>query len=195
LNPEKYRAMDRERYASNPDIYRRKKMQMDSSERHAAYQVAYRLNNREKIRGHYRESYAKNPARFRLNAKRWKDAHKDKVSEISREYQRKRRREDPAFRLRSNLRRRISRAIERGAKAGKTLELLGCSVSDLKKHLEGQFKGGMTWKNYGKWHIDHIHPCVSFDLADPEQQKECFNWRNLQPLWATENLRKSGKVA
>lgn len=53
----------------------------------------------------------------------------------------------------------------------------------------------MTWENYGVhgWHIDHIRPCKSFDLTDPEQQKECFHYTNLQPLWWWENLEKGGK--
>lgn len=53
----------------------------------------------------------------------------------------------------------------------------------------------MTWENYGfyTWHIDHIRPCASFDLSDPEQQKICFNYKNMQPLWAHENLSKHAK--
>ena len=64
-------------------------------------------------------------------------------------------------------------------------------------HLEAQFKPGMTWDNYGLkgWHVDHIRPCASFDLRDPEQQRRCFHYTNLQPLWAEENLKKgSGPV-
>jgi hypothetical protein len=52
----------------------------------------------------------------------------------------------------------------------------------------------MSWKNYGKWHIDHIRPCSSFDLSDPQQQRTCFNYSNLQPLWAKDNLNKSNKL-
>lgn len=66
----------------------------------------------------------------------------------------------------------------------------------LKKHLEKQFQNGMTWKNHTKdgWHIDHIIPCSFFDLSDPEQQKECFNYKNLQPLWAEDNLSKGNNI-
>ena len=80
-----------------------------------------------------------------------------------------------------------------GKKQSKTFELLGYSVEDLKKHLESQFKDGMSWSNHGKfgWHIDHILPCASFDLTNPEEQKKCFHYSNLQPLWWNENLAKS----
>ena len=67
---------------------------------------------------------------------------------------------------------------------------------DLKLHLENQFVDGMNWNNYGKngWHIDHIKPCASFDLTDPKQQKICFHYTNLQPLWAIDNLIKHSKL-
>lgn len=51
----------------------------------------------------------------------------------------------------------------------------------------------MSWDNFGEWYIDHIKPCCSFDLTDIEQQKKCFHYTNLQPLWAIDNLKKSGK--
>ena len=61
------------------------------------------------------------------------------------------------------------------------------------KYLENKFQKGMNWKNQGRygWHIDHIKPCSKFDLSDPDQQKKCFNYKNLQPLWAAENIKKS----
>ncbi len=81
--------------------------------------------------------------------------------------------------------------MEKGInKAKKTIKLLDCTIPELKKYLEKQFKKGMTWNNYGKWHVDHIRPCCKFDLSKPEEQLKCFNYTNLQPLWAEENLRK-----
>ena len=76
-------------------------------------------------------------------------------------------------------------------KLDETISLLGCSIEKAKQHIEQQFIKGMSWANYGKWHIDHIRPCASFDLTNEEQQKQCFNYTNLQPLWATDNLKKS----
>jgi hypothetical protein len=74
-----------------------------------------------------------------------------------------------------------------------TEELLGCSIENLKKHLEKQFTQGMSWKNYGKWHVDHIKPCANFDLSKKTEQQKCFNYNNLQPLWAVDNLKKGVK--
>ena len=72
------------------------------------------------------------------------------------------------------------------------MELIGCSVEELKQHLESQFRDGMSWENYGTtWHIDHIIPCTAFDMTDEEQQRTCFNYKNLQPLLAEENLLKN----
>ena len=79
-------------------------------------------------------------------------------------------------------------------KVAKTKNLVGCEISFLKKYIETKFKKGMSWKNYGKWQLDHIRPCASFNLQDPAQQKECFHYSNLQPLWAKENREKSDKI-
>ena len=91
------------------------------------------------------------------------------------------------------LRHRVGMALRGKARASKTKQLLGCSVDDLREHLEKKFTRGMHWGNYGAWHIDHIRPCASFDLTDPEQQKVCFHFSNLQPLWAAENVSKGAK--
>lgn len=90
----------------------------------------------------------------------------------------------------------ISRIKHAGGKKCKsTIGLVGCEIIELKKHLESKFKPGMTWDNRGLfgWHIDHIRPCSSFDLSDPEQQKACFHYTNLQPLWWDDNLKKSDR--
>jgi hypothetical protein len=102
---------------------------------------------------------------------------------------------DLNFRLKHCLRTRIRHSInsQNVSKSNKTPELVGCSIMNLKTHLESKFTEGMTFENYGEWHIDHIRPCASFNLEDPEEQKKCFHWTNLQPLWALDNIRKGDK--
>ena len=99
-------------------------------------------------------------------------------------------------RIKHNLRIRTRHVLKGKIKSGTTIDLLGCQSEFLISYIEKQFKEGMTWDNYGRkgWHIDHIIPCSSFDLTDPEQQKRCFHYTNLQPLWAEDNLRKSDKI-
>lgn len=104
--------------------------------------------------------------------------------------------DNPSFRLLCNLRNRVTKIVSGVNKSSSTLNMLGCSIEKLRKHLESQFTEGMSWDNYGLygWHVDHIMPCASFDMTDPEQQKECFHYTNLQPLWAEDNLRKSDRL-
>ena len=99
---------------------------------------------------------------------------------------------DLAFKLKTGLRSRMSRAIKTNAKAGSAVRDLGCTIPELKAHLEAQFQPGMTWDNWSLkgWHIDHIKPLTSFDLTDREQFLQACHYTNLQPLWASENLSK-----
>lgn len=101
----------------------------------------------------------------------------------------------PAFRILQSLRSRLYKAVKSQGSTHKlhTLDILGCSIETLKKHLESLWFIGMSWENYGQWHIDHIKPCSSFDLINPEEQKKCFNYTNLQPLWKKNNLKKWAK--
>jgi hypothetical protein len=97
--------------------------------------------------------------------------------------------------VRSNLTRKINYALHGKMKSESTVKLTECSMEFLRGYLESRFLPGMSWENYGKfgWHIDHIKPCCSFDMSDPKQQRECFHYKNLQPLWAIDNHRKWGK--
>lgn len=100
-------------------------------------------------------------------------------------------------RIAERVRARLGKQL-RKLKANKpcnTLELVGCSWDDLKKHLENQFAKGMSWANHGRlWHIDHQIPCTKFDLTKEEEVRRCFHFTNLQPLWARENLQKYNKI-
>jgi len=102
---------------------------------------------------------------------------------------------DSQFRLLDNLRTRLWCALKAQGvkKTTSTMKLCGCSLEKLKQHLESQFTDGMSWDNKGEWHIDHVKPCAAFDLTDVEEQKKCFHYTNLQPLWAVDNMRKGAK--
>ena len=72
------------------------------------------------------------------------------------------------------------------------MELIGCSIEQARAHIESLWQEGMTWSNHTLegWHIDHIKPINTFDLSDAEQQKICFHYTNLRPLWARDNLSR-----
>lgn len=99
---------------------------------------------------------------------------------------------DPKNKIRHRLRTRMYHLLKGIRKAANSEELIGCSASELKTYLEGLFQEGMTWDNYGRngWHVDHIKPCALFDLTNPKEQRKCFHFTNLQPLWEHDNLSK-----
>lgn len=163
-----------------------KEYQLQNRIRILAKRQEYRINNQDKIIAH-RKLYKKRAA---ILNKRWQIINKEKRNLR----QKHRLKTDINFKLARNLRGRVRSAIIGAIKFDKTLSLIGCSVDDLKIHLEKQFTKGMSWKNYGKWHIDHIIPCSSFNLKNIKEQKKCFHYSNLQPLWAKDNLIKNNKL-
>lgn len=115
-----------------------------------------------------------------------------------REYTKIRMTLNPTAKMGSRISRKIRYALDYYANKKKempTEHLTGCPIIALIQWIESQFENGMTWYNYGKfgWHIDHVKPCAAFDLSDIEQQKQCFHYTNLQPLWCKENLSKGAK--
>ena len=128
----------------------------------------------------------------RQYGREWYKKNQKKIQVGQTILRRNKRRNNLQYRLACNLRTKLWKIM--GNKKNKTTkEFLGCSMEDLKAHLENQFSTGMSWDNYGEWHLDHIKPCCSFDLTDIEQQNVCFHYTNLQPLWAMDNIKKSGK--
>ena len=73
------------------------------------------------------------------------------------------------------------------------MELIGCNEDELKLHLEKQFIENMNFENYGDWQVDHIKPISLFNLNNENEMLECFNYKNLQPLWEIDNKIKSNK--
>ena len=98
--------------------------------------------------------------------------------------------------LRQRIRNRLQQALKGYVKNGSAVHDLGCTIEELKIHLENQFKEGMTWENWKPdgWHIDHKKPLSKFDLTDPEQLKEAVHYTNLQPLWGWQNISKGAKI-
>jgi hypothetical protein len=110
---------------------------------------------------------------------------------------RRRRSKHPSAKIRKNLRNRIRRmlhnALNNSPRNIKKTALVGCNRLELKAHIEKQFKPGMSWDNYGEWHVDHIKPCVLFDITKKEDLVAMNHYTNLQPLWAKDNLSKGAK--
>ncbi len=129
--------------------------------------------------------------------KEWYIKNKDILWKKNRKYYKHKYYNDAEYRIKEYIRNSIRYRIKhhKGIKKAKTEELLGCSIEQLKQHLEKQFQDGMSWLNHSikGWHIDHIVPCASFDLTKLEEQKKCFHYTNMQPLWAVDNLKKRDK--
>jgi|SRR5665213_476931 len=142
----------------------------------------------------YNAAWAKaNPDKMRAKKKRYLASHESEWD--------RRKSTDVQYKLRTNLRNRLHQAVVNGSRAGSAVSDLGCSVPELKAHLESQFYPHpitgevMTWDNWSPkgWHIDHKKPLKLFDLADREQVLEACNFKNLQPMWAFQNLSKGAK--
>lgn len=109
------------------------------------------------------------------------------------------RRKSPSYRVRASLASHVRFCLRRGGTVKTTnLEaLLGYRIEELRRHIERQFTGRMSWANYGRWHIDHIRPASSFALANEDGSpntdaiRECWALTNLRPLWAKKNLMKN----
>lgn len=140
-----------------------------------------------------------------LRNKNYYSIHRQKIIKRTKNYRKnhqlkynlnynKRYKNDVHFRLRHNIARRILLSLKNLNKSCNTVKLLGCSIQFYKEYLESKFQYGMSWENHGRngWHIDHIKPCIAFNLSNPEEQAKCFHYSNTQPLWAERNLSKAG---
>ncbi len=151
----------------------------------------YQSTKEEKL-AYGKEYRQKNKIKKSVYLKKYYQVHKKEI--LVRELNR--RKVDVQCRLGCLLRSRINDVLRGKSKSLSTMKLLGCSLEYLKVYFESKFQDGMTWENRGRWgwHIDHLTPCVSFDLTKPEEQRQCFHYTNLQPLWAKDNLIKGSKI-
>jgi hypothetical protein len=152
-----------------------------------------------------KEWYAKNKEKAKQSSAEWHAKNSDRVAETkARWFQRnkqdlyeKRRQKlesDLSFKISCNLRSRLANAIRNRSKGGSAVADLGCSIEELRSHLEKLWEPGMSWENYGKgkdrWNIDHAVPLCSFDLSVHEQLRQACHYTNLRPLWEKDNLLK-----
>lgn len=156
----------------------------------------YSKNNRAAASERSKEFHKKNPSKAKEYNKRY--LQKPEIIEIRRENSKIRARrlqaESPIYVLKKNMRSRLHAAL-RGIgkkKTSKTFECIGCTPSELMEHLSKQMKHGMSWDNYGEWHVDHIIPLAS--ASDEDDMTKLCHYSNLQPLWALENIKKGARL-
>lgn len=141
----------------------------------------YRIKNKKMIRNKYLKKY---------NSVEYKNARK--------QYTKNKYHTDPIYKIISLHRSRLRTALKAqnaNKVVKKSVELFGCALTELKNHLEKQFKKTWTWNNHGVvWHIDHIIPLSKFDLTCEIEQKNAFHYSNLQPLLKEENLKKHNNL-
>jgi hypothetical protein len=216
-----YYAANKENKAPKHAEYRAKNKAQITAKRQA-FRAANKELIKEKCAAKYAENraaviadrkayYAKNRDAALARMKAYRAANKLKIAKTQAAYAKRNRARiavrqtrryavDPDFKLRHVLRRRM-RAVLRAAKVAKTyhrhVDLLGCTVEELRVHIEKQFAPWMTWENHGfrTWHIDHIKPLTSFDLTDPAQVSRACHYTNLRPLYWRENIRKGARAA
>lgn len=163
------------------------------------YGLKYREANKEYFQEYHQEY-----------CRKYRETHKEQLRESKRKYwlsrptglrewQRRSRAEvakSPSRRLSLVFSNSVRHSLAQGKGGAKTWEILGYNLDNLKTWLESLFSDGMTWGNYGKWHIDHIIPVsfFVFESADDVEFKMCWRLENLQPLWAADNYRKHDKM-
>lgn len=153
----------------------------------------YRENNREELRDKNRIYYLSHKKEKCLYSKMYAVKNKNRLMELARIRSRNK---SPFRKLSASLSCGIRSSLVNG-KSGRHWEfLVGYTLENLVKHLELQFVDGMSWGNYGQWHIDHIIPVSFFkyDSPDDVEFKMCWRLENLQPLWAVDNLKKTNKL-
>jgi len=181
----KWRLLNREKYLMSHKKNQLKYINKNKEKILAKSKIYWREVGKYKYKIYYNENKEKILKRLKL----YRTKNQSKISEQVKI----RRRLDYNFRLSHNLRVRLNQVLKGKNKSASTMELIGCSIDKLWNHLESNFKSWMTKENYGLWHVDHKIACAKFDLTCPEQQRICFNYKNLQPLSAIENIRKGAR--
>jgi hypothetical protein len=167
------------------------------------YKLNYYSKNKKNILNKSKKYYTENKPQIIKRVKIWSDNNQDKVKDYKRNYLQinrdeinkkmsERKKNDPILKLKMLYRSKLNKIL--GSKKEKTFDLIGCSPTQLKEHIENQFWVGMSWENHGLfgWHIDHKIPLSS--AKDEEELKKLCHYTNLQPLWAIDNIKKRDKI-
>jgi len=178
----------------NKDKIRQKEKEWIDKNRNKilGYKKKWYQKYHKEILKYHSEYYIKNKIRLLSEMKKYQKKIRPIRTVYENKYRRAREKRDPTYLLGRRLKSRARIAFTRRGKQ-KTVSisnLLGCSYEEARMFIEKKFEQGMSWNNYGKWHIDHIRPLNSFDLTNIEEQKKAFHYTNLQPLWAKDNLIK-----
>lgn len=197
-NKNKIKVQTKEYYKNNKDKVKvRTKVYVETNkDKIKLRKKAYVEANKDKIKLQQKLKYAKYKDNYNVKQKIYNEVNKDKIKVYKNDYDLKRRKTDPNYKLRKSLRSRLYKAIEGKYKAGSAVRDLGCTIEEFKVYLESKFQPGMSWDNWTTdgWHIDHIKPLSSFDLSDRNQLLEACHYTNLQPLWAKDNLSKNDNI-
>lgn len=190
LSSKKYRENNQKKYKESIDKYLKKNPNMTSKERMKKYRQSdeWKIKNKEKRKKYYQE----NKEKLREKRKKYYQENKEKNRKLNNTWKNKKRKEDGFFRMKINLRNRIREYLVGDSKGKKTQEIVGLDKENFKLYIQNQFTNGMSWENYGKWHLDHIIPLCS---AKNDNEALLLNhYSNLQPLWAEDNIRKNRKI-
>jgi len=153
---------------------------------------------KERKKENHKKWLSENKNKWNKYIKDYREKNVDKIRKIKRDYERTRKANDPLYKLIANFRTAIYQVLKENNinKNGHYFEILGYTPYDLIEHIESKFTEGMSWENYGEFHIDHIIPISSFniqEIGDNEFMK-CWALENLQPMWGEENIKKSNKI-
>jgi hypothetical protein len=183
-----YRLKNQESLKIKRDLYR-----LQNSDKIKTRQRKYYLENADELNKKHREYHKEYRKKNVDKLNEYRKKNLDKIKSRAKAWEAKKRKHDPLFRLIGNLRTRTyiyCRSIGLN-KERKTIDSLGCTLSEFKEHMQSKFLDNMTWDNYGIWHVDHIKP---ISLATNEQEVfELNHYTNLQPLWGKDNLKKGNK--
>ncbi len=150
-------------------------------------------------KGVNKQHYVKNRKHIIDTVTTYRKANPESYNAYRRKHRKLKEATDMNYKLRRRLRSRLYNALKGDFKAGSAVELLGCTIPELKVYIEKLFQPGMTWDNWGseegEWHIDHIEPLDAFDLTDKEQLSKACHYTNLRPLWGAENMSLGGKIS